>query len=150
MDWDLVKVLNLLGIVLEFASFWFAAPEILGEERLRALEWRIERGVSGLPTLLMLSMVLGAVLVPLALMILKPQPSWSAGDLSYYALGLVMMLSAPLVFDVIQKRIVWPLYRSLLGKGGHVRQRSLAVGAVLFVVGFLCQFMAALLDISAP
>lgn len=44
MEWELVKPwVNRLGIVLEFLSFWFAAPEILGEERLRALERRVEQ-----------------------------------------------------------------------------------------------------------
>ena len=44
MDWKLVqKVLNLLGILLEFASFWFLTPALLGEKRLR--NWR--RGWNG-------------------------------------------------------------------------------------------------------
>jgi hypothetical protein len=35
MQWSLVKLwVTRVGIVLEFLSFWFAAPEILGEERL--------------------------------------------------------------------------------------------------------------------
>ncbi len=56
MDWDLTKVLNLVGIALEFASFWFAAPEILGEERLRKIERMIERGILLLPaTVILLS-----------------------------------------------------------------------------------------------
>jgi hypothetical protein len=39
MDWELVKPwVNRVGILLEFLSFWFAAPEILGEKRLRVLE----------------------------------------------------------------------------------------------------------------
>jgi len=44
MEWELVKPwVNRRGIVLEFLSFWFAAPEILGEERLRGLERRVEQ-----------------------------------------------------------------------------------------------------------
>ena len=45
MDWELVKPwANRLGIVLEFLLFFLAAPEMLGEERLKALERRAERG----------------------------------------------------------------------------------------------------------
>jgi hypothetical protein len=44
MEW-----VNRVGIVLEFLSFWFAAPEILGEGRLRALERRVEKQVRQLP-----------------------------------------------------------------------------------------------------
>ena len=34
--------LNRIGLVLEFVSVWLAAPEILGERRLRALHLRLE------------------------------------------------------------------------------------------------------------
>ena len=45
MDWELVKSwVNRVGILLEFLSFWLAAPEILGEERLRVLEWKVKGG----------------------------------------------------------------------------------------------------------
>jgi len=37
MRWELVRPwVNRVGIVLEFLSFWFAAPEILGEEPMKA------------------------------------------------------------------------------------------------------------------
>jgi hypothetical protein len=32
---DLVDVFNRIALVLGFFSFWFAAPEFIGEERLR-------------------------------------------------------------------------------------------------------------------
>jgi hypothetical protein len=52
MDWELVKPwVNRVSIVLEFLSFWLAAPEILGEEQLRALGFA-ERAGSGLPAAL--------------------------------------------------------------------------------------------------
>ena len=54
MEW-----VNRVGIVLEFLSFWFAAPEILGEERLRALERRVEQGIKALPSALLLMAVVG-------------------------------------------------------------------------------------------
>jgi hypothetical protein len=62
MDWDLAKPwVNRVGILLEFLSFWFAAPEILGEERLRALERRVERGIRVLPSVIEFVSVAGVV-----------------------------------------------------------------------------------------
>jgi len=66
MDWELVKPwVNRVGVVLEFLSFWLAAPEIVTEIRrdegewLRALERRVERGIRVLPTVLVLVTVVG-------------------------------------------------------------------------------------------
>lgn len=56
MEW-----VNRLGMSLEFLAFWFAAPEILGEERLRALEQRVEEGIKVLPSVLMILLVVGGV-----------------------------------------------------------------------------------------
>lgn len=51
MEWELVKPwVNRIGILLEFLSFWFAAPEIVTEIRqdeghwLRMLEQKVEAG----------------------------------------------------------------------------------------------------------
>jgi hypothetical protein len=41
----MVEWVNRVGMLLEFLSFWFAAPEILGEERLRALERKLEHWI---------------------------------------------------------------------------------------------------------
>lgn len=55
--------LNRIGIILEFLSFWLAAPEILGEERLRALERGVERGLEKqLPRALTLMWLVGTFL----------------------------------------------------------------------------------------
>jgi hypothetical protein len=62
MEWELVKPwVNRVGIMLEFLSFWFAAPEILGEERLRALELRLKRGIRVLQSALMILLAVGGI-----------------------------------------------------------------------------------------
>lgn len=43
-DW-----LNRVGLVFDFMAFWFAAPEILGVDRLRAIENKLEQGLQRLP-----------------------------------------------------------------------------------------------------
>ena len=57
--------LELAGIVLEFVSFWLVAPEILGEDRMRAFEEWFESQVARLQTLqeyLIPIVLIGAVL----------------------------------------------------------------------------------------
>ena len=149
MDWDLAKVLNLLGVVLEFVSFWFAAPEILGEERLRALERRVERGI----VLLLIAMVimtslagmigLGGQLLAL-LMGEEAMEDWG------WVGGIALMAGMGMWLVVMYEQRVLPRLLQVLADDTRIRQRSLAVGAVLFMIAFLCQFTAALLDISGP
>jgi hypothetical protein len=43
------KLFNITAIILEFLSFWFVAPELLGEERLRKLENWIENFLGFVP-----------------------------------------------------------------------------------------------------
>ena len=225
MEWELVKPwINRLGIVLEFLSFWLAAPEILGEERLRGLERRLEEGLRMLPKVARVAVVVLAVgvaaivvakwdtlvalvgmlspaklvavmasaslaMVVVLATIRRVYASWlveppgkdaawmdawiasleafmiaSAGVavMMVVAAGLALARGAlgdwvaVMVVEVLglavaemgimgafelHRRVVWPLLR-LLADDKRIRQRSLAVGAVLFVVGFLLQLIA--------
>ncbi len=49
MVWFLSDSAERLGMVLEFLSFWFAAPEILGEERLKQAEATLEEWMRKAP-----------------------------------------------------------------------------------------------------
>jgi hypothetical protein len=142
MNWDLVKVLNLLGVVLEFLSFWFAAPEILGEERLRALERGLEKGMKQLPNALGI-VVAQAVLAPLA------EAPLAGMAVVVAAVAVAAMAAGVAVADKSQEKVVAPVLR-VLADDERIRQRALMVGAVLFMIAFLCQCTAALLDISGP
>jgi hypothetical protein len=205
MKWELVKPwVNRVGIMLEFLSFWFAAPEVLGEKWLLALEGRIERGLEalrlratcgfvvpllplmwlGAKALLLwerrkppakrqpLARVLGlsdevpqpeAILVPIGfvgLLALALPPllcfavltlvgavgllpvNWRLTlkwTLAVFALVLTIMGGVAVL--VLLTRAARPLLRAL-ADDERIRQRSLAVGAVLFVVGFLLQLIA--------
>ena len=149
MDWDLVrKVLNLVGVLLEFLSFWFAAPEILGEERLIKLESGLERAIKLLPVVVGARWTVAAVGMVAALVVgtgMEDPWEW---------LGLLGLTSAAVgtgmaVVTITLEKVV-PHVLRVLADDERIRQRSLAVGAVLFMIAFLCQFTAALLDISGP
>jgi hypothetical protein len=216
MRWELVKLwVNRVGILLEFLSFWFAAPEILGKERLSALEQRSEQWIKQLPIimigplgwviyvgslmvlfrqelrthegvkvlvvlllvtvlviLLLLWMarkvmalvskmslkrltwkVLVIVVVPSALVVAAAFYVWHSemetglqrGAGFYWVLGSVtaapLSATGSVLALFLHDRLVQPLLRAL-ADDACIRQRSLAVGAVLFVVGFLLQLIA--------
>jgi hypothetical protein len=44
--------LNRCGMILEFLSFWFAAPEIIGEQRLKNLRYWLALGLDAFPTII--------------------------------------------------------------------------------------------------
>jgi len=190
MEWELVKPwVNRVGIALEFLSFWFAAPEILGKRRLRAMERKVERVIRALPLALLMSffwtamvvltvwfgilwgwrMLLVALAVVLAIgAVLKimlgqallflvllewelvmmvgvswkliVESPWSSVTL-LLLLVFMMAMGGGMLVHIYGAKVVQPLLR-LLADDARIRQRSLAVGAVLFVVGFLLQLIA--------
>ena len=201
MDWELIKPwVNRVGIMLEFLSFWLAAPEILGEERLRKLERRLEGGIRVLPLMascvaIVVTMVLmmavvwlvggvsseteATVVLAMAAVVAAVGLEASAGRMHLVTVvAVVAVMTALLVVAVavgllaawkavaflvavaagvgllmvamavgialvskLEDRVVLPLLR-VLADDKRIRQRSLAVGAVLFVVGFLLQLIS--------
>ncbi len=158
MEW-----LNRMGLIIQFLSFWLAAPEILGEERLRRLQSRIASGVNLLPSLsvevtmgglaviaVMLGIWLDTILSPIL-----PEPNsavrWSGLPSRPYLLVMVVIAFTALnlaafwvgrkVSAEVKEKIV-PRLLDSLAKNERVRQRSLVLGAALFTAGFLMQLVA--------
>ena len=146
MEWELVKPwVNRVGIVLEFLSFWLAAPEILGEERLKALERRLEKEIKQLPDLLaVLVAALAGMLAAVVLMLVvagEVTPVAAVAGVVLMVVAAVATAAAAVVANKLQEKIAAPALR-VLADDKRIRQRSLAVGGVLFVVGFLLQLIA--------
>lgn len=73
-----MKWLNRIGMLFEFLSFWFAVPEIVGEERLRALERKVESVLKLTPKAVAVVAVMTAMVVLLLLLAISYTPA------SYY------------------------------------------------------------------
>jgi hypothetical protein len=149
MEWELVKPwVNRVGILLEFLSFWLAAPEILGEERLRALERRIEQATGVLLWALLLVatgvLLIGALGLAAGMVIMRFRTElWDRLLVYRRAVGMTVWWGAlgaslGLALEIVVTRTVL----RMMADDARIRQRSLAVGAVLFVVGFLLQLIA--------
>jgi hypothetical protein len=147
-----VKWINAAGILLQFLSFWLAAPELLGIERLRAIEGRIRALIGRLPrlvfTLAGLSMAvfgtwfgIHAATTP---RFLHDHPL----ALPVYFIG-VTLLTLPLILfqhritAALDRWIVAPLLRRLIADEG-IRLRALFLAAVLMTLGVIMQLAATL------
>jgi hypothetical protein len=132
-----VDNLNRLGLLFGFLSFWFAAPEFLGEERLRSWEQSLVSGLGKLKFAMLYGFLAlsGIAFVVLGINAVRENGSvavsvWVAGGLFLTMILVVILFSA-------MERIV-----SRLAHDSEVRQTSLFVGAMLFTASFVLQLIA--------
>ena len=142
-----MKWVNVVGILFEFFSFWLVAPEILGEERLKSWEERLETGIGILPkivvTLLSLFLVATAGYIFFGFIIGRRLIEFA---LLSEATGVVFVFLMSLAFMIgwnMERRLVPRLLRTLRDDA-KFRERCLAVGAMLFVIGTAFQLIATL------
>jgi hypothetical protein len=137
---------NRIGLLFDFISFWLVAPEILGEERLRKLENIIENGIRGcgaISTLLAtgLLIVLGSYLLGS----ISAQTNKFNNLMSYvlFCPGLFLLLFLINLVRTTADNIIWRTAKrvlNLLADDSQIRQRSLTVGVVIYILGFIIQF----------
>lgn len=152
-----MKWLNLLGMVLQFLSFWCAAPELLGEGTMRRLETGMTRFVARIPVILVLG---GMLLYALGLGLFGLVEGLRAGrgdhvpmDTNSYFVFLGCAMVAYAVFMVFHKRILgWlehrlaqPLVHRLVANA-DTRRNALVLGAVLLTTGFVFQLVVVMFD----
>ncbi len=138
--------LNRIGLLFDFISFWLVAPEILGEERLRKLENIIENGIRGcgaISTLLItgLLIVLGSYLLGS----ISTQTNKFNNLMSYvlFCPGLFLLLFLINLVRTTADNVIWRTAKrvlNLLADDSQIRQRSLTVGVVFYILGFIIQF----------
>ncbi|MCB0733624.1 MAG: hypothetical protein H6608_02895 [Flavobacteriales bacterium] len=152
-----MKWINLVGLVLQFLAFWFAAPELLGTDALRRFEKGMTRMISALPTLLIAG---GAAIFGIAMAIygtmtgLKAAREGASTNPMYtmiWILGISVVVIVYLIgFSKRTQRwasavLAEPLVQRLI-HNNESRRLALVVGAILFTLGFLCQVVAVVLS----
>jgi hypothetical protein len=151
-DW-LFEWANRAGIILGFLSFWFAAPEFIGEERLKAWERSLERVLRGsIPLALGLTIGCGVVFLAFVCGI----AAWTLlsgilpllSSVEKHVLSLLFIASFMLglwvghdAADWGTRRIVRPLL-ARLAEDEAIRRRCLMFGALLFILGTALQLFA--------
>jgi hypothetical protein len=170
--------INRTGLIFDMLAFWFAAPEIIGEAKLRG----VIRLLIGIVKMLVMFLIAAIViLVPLYFGVLQligsgifpPNPDLSPEQI--WAMGIAEKIALPRPWGLIVSIILiilsfvdWFLFKfgfeayngsgrsdvlvdsvsefilAPLLKNSDVRYRALLIGSVLFMLGFLLQFIATL------
>jgi len=152
-----MKWLNALSILLQFISFWLAAPELIGDVSLKRLNAFLQKFVSNISMIILTLLILGFSLWMGINGILKgleySKSGMSSEDLISQLTILGVACGVYLVFMIYFKRIkLWldkrvsiPLVNKFTYSDSF-RRNSLLVGALLFTFGFLIQFVIILIQ----
>ncbi|MBK7030658.1 MAG: hypothetical protein IPH45_16265 [Bacteroidales bacterium] len=147
-----MKWINATGMLLQFLAFWFAAPELLGDTKLKAFEKGLKNLIAAIPMILLILIITIFSVSSAVSGILKGMNASREGvnssELYSYYLILLFALILYFIFVFFYKRIhIWlvehlakPLSYKLINQQS-TRKSALIVGAILFTIGFLCQFI---------
>jgi MFS family permease len=135
---------------MEFVSFFLAAPEILEEKRLKAIErWLVQKVEGGAPGVIgyicmFLGMVVAAGILDVVAAVFRistTTPLPLLGGIAVAILFLSGLLFGGTLGDQVSRKMLIPrLHR--LAEDPQGRRRWLVLGAVLFLVAKLLQFFA--------
>jgi hypothetical protein len=151
-----MKWINAIGMLLQFLSFWFAAPELLGDTKLKAFEKGLKNFIASIPMILII-MIITIFSISFSLSgIIKGMNASREGisDSELYSFYIILFFAIIiyLIFITYYRKIhAWlivhlaqPLSYKLINQQS-TRKSALIVGAILFTIGFLCQFILVLL-----
>lgn len=156
-SWSSMKWLNILGMVLQFLSFWCAAPELLGEATMKRLESGMTRFVARIPVIIVFG---GMMAYALTIGLFGAFEGLSAGRGGeplvgmwqyFLLLGALMVLYFAFMFfhkrilSLLERRLAQPLVHRLV-ENPDARRKALMLGAVLLTAGFLMQLIVAVVD----
>ncbi len=149
-----MKWINAVGLLLQFIAFWLAAPELLGEPTLRRFEKGLKKLVTQLPIIVIWLIVLGYGITSTLFSVMKgldaAKNGTTIGSMTSFYITLGIFSGVYFIFIAFYKRIKkWletklaqPLVEKLINNT-ETRKQSLILGAVLFSVGFMLQFIVA-------
>ena len=151
MSHEAATWLNRIGLVLGFFSFWFAAPEFIGEARLKSWESSLSEYAMILPLLFKLFSPIAAfsIIVIYVYTIARLGMAKEAGRYPFLAFGAFVsstILCGGAYF--LSKKCWIPVYRVTLyivaffANDQKQRQRSLFIGAGLFIISTILEFLA--------
>jgi hypothetical protein len=150
MSHETVTWLNRIGIILGFFSFWFAAPEFIGEERLKSWEDGLSKVARRMPNVLrrIIQFFIWILALGIGAAIMWPFAGGEYSNLLIWIIFPVVMtvLICGFLFyyskiDPLIERVTLKVV-STLANDRKARQRSLFLGAFLFVVSTVLQFLA--------
>lgn len=152
-----MKWLTAFAMLIQFISFWLAAPELIGDTTLKRLNSFLQKFISNLSMILLTLLVL-AISISFSINGIIKGMSYSATgvtreEVNKYLITLAISGIIYIIFLINFKKIkLWMDTRiaaPLITKftySDSFRKNSLIIGAILFTFGFLIQFMIILLQ----
>lgn len=151
-----MKWVNIIGLFLQFLSFWFAAPELLGADTLKRFENGLIKAISRLPAIFLgvVGLVLG---ITLGIYGAYQGITASQENGTNFIRSIAIILSISFVYLIymlffykkVQNKIelvfATPMIHKLINNN-ESRKLYLIIGAILFTIGFLCQLVVLLLS----
>lgn len=147
-----MKWLNIVGLILQFLAFWFAAPELLGEQALKRFESGLIKLVAKVPTYLIALLAMGSGAAMSVYGIRSGMHAAETGQQNMFlTIGIILLVSVGLMVYFIffaRRTQRWllqnfaePLIYKLINNQ-ESRKLALVSAAVIFTLGFLCQLIA--------
>ena len=152
-----MKWINAIGLILQFLSFWLAAPELLGEATLKRFEAGLRKFIALMPVIIITIIVLGYGLFFGITGILKGIKASKEGiaDQEFYSFLIATIIATIFYFILMfryKKILSWldlkyakPLTETLI-TNNQTRKNALIVGAIIFTTGFLMQLFVIVWD----
>ena len=152
-----MKWINVIGLIFQFISFWFAAPELLGSSTLKRFESFLHKLIAKAPLIILIAIILSYGLTFFISGIYKAYQSQTTGisksEMYNYFIILGIGTFLYILLMIFYKRIkTWldvkfatPLLKNLI-ENNHARSIALIIGAILFTLGFIMQLVALLLS----
>ena len=152
-----MKWLAIIGLTLQFLAFWFAAPELLGEQTLQRFQNSLKKVLSVLPIIIILAIVFGYGLTFSIIGIMKGMRAAETGieESEMYSYFIVMGICTLMYFVFLgfykkikywlEQKLAIPLVNQLI-QNSQARSSALVVGAVLFSLGFVIQIVVLVLS----
>lgn len=152
-----MKWINALGMLLQFISFWMAAPELLGESNLKRFEKGLRNTLTLFPIVLLgLLIATYGILFLIRGIYLGIKGGFQGIESSemhsfYWAIGISTFLYIMLILyfkrirQFLERNISIPLTRKLL-EDQQLRKSSLIMAAILLSIGFMMQFLVLILS----
>jgi hypothetical protein len=151
-----MKWLNALGLLLQFISFWLAAPELIGDNGLKRMQKMLENFVSNFSIIFLGTIMMGYILFFSINGILRGLDASEKGITTaemtryYISVGIATLvyLAGMLRYKKIKlwidQKIAVPVIENYI-QNHRLRRNSLLAGAALFTFGFLIQFIIILI-----
>lgn len=146
-----MKFINILGLIFQFAAFWFAAPELLGSDTMKRFEASMISFISKAPAFIIavFSIILGIGLSIFGTTQGIKATESNSQDFIFIMLFIIIISILLMVYFIFfaKKTQQWmtinlakPLIQKLISNN-ESRKTALIIGAVLFTLGFLLQLI---------